>query len=179
MVTDPSARGSDLLQLVDSADEDAGSATRAEVHGLGLPHRSVHVVVHDGAGRLLLQKRAMGKDTSPGLWDISVGGHLDVGESYLQAALREAFEEIGLELVASDLEDLGRHWFLENPLDRERVATWAVLHPGPFRANPGEVDELCFLDTSEIETWIAAGRTTTSFVLQWRLHLRDWLAAKA
>lgn len=176
MVGDPSAKGSDLLQLVDSKDGDMGTATRAEVHAAGLPHRSVHVAVHDGDGRLLLQKRSRFKDTSPGKWDISVGGHLDAGETYLEAALRECREEIGIEVREADLEDLGRHWFLENPLDRERVATYAARHRGPFAPNPGEVDEVRFLTAEEVGAWIAAGETTPSFALQWRLHLRDWLA---
>lgn len=179
MVGDPSARGEDLLQLVDSNDRDIGTATRAEVHATGLPHRSVHVVVHDGAGRILMQKRSRFKDTSPGKWDVSVGGHLDAGETYLQAALRECREEIGIEVGEVDLEDLGRHWFLENPLDRERVATWAVEHRGPFSPNPGEVDAVRFLSAAEVEAWIEAGETTPSFALQWRLHLRDRLSPGA
>lgn len=176
MVGDPSAKGSDLLQLVDSSDADMGTATRAEVHALGLPHRSVHVAVHDVHGRLLLQKRSRFKDTSPGKWDISVGGHLDAGETYLDAALRECREEIGIEVGESDLEALGLHWFLENPLDRERVATFAVKHRGPFAPNPGEVDEVRFLAADEIDAWIASGETTPSFALQWRFQLRGWLA---
>jgi isopentenyldiphosphate isomerase len=179
LVIDPSSRATDLLQLVDSCDLDAGTATRGEVHSMGLPHRSVHVVVHDGAGRILVQKRSLGKDTSPGLWDISVGGHLDVGETCLEAALRECAEEIGLVVRPADLEDLGRHWFLENPLDRERVATWAVCSQGPFSPNPGEVDDLRFLDAPEVEAWIARGEMTASFTAQWRLQLQEWLASKA
>ena len=177
MVVDPSSKGSDLLQLVDSNDEDLGTATRAEVHAMGLPHRSVHVMVHDGQGRILLQKRSRWKDTSPGKWDISVGGHLDPDESYLEAALRECAEEIGLQVAASDLTDLGLHWFLEKPLDRERVATWVACSPGPFVPNPGEVDELRFLAPAEVDAWIAGGETTPSFASQWRQSLRGWLAS--
>lgn len=177
-MNDPSSTPGDLLQLVDEEDRDAGSAARSQVHGLGLLHRSVHVAVCDNAGHLLLQKRSCRKDTSPGLWDISVGGHLDAGESYLAAALRECGEEIGVTVRPEDLTSLGRHWFLESPLDRERVETFALFHRGPFVPNPGEVDEVRFLDADGIEAWIAQGRTTRSFSLQWDAMLRDWLAGR-
>jgi isopentenyldiphosphate isomerase len=174
-VNDPSATPGDLLQLVDEDDNDVGTAPRSQVHSLGWKHRSVHVAVTDGKGRLLLQKRSRFKDTSPGLWDISVGGHLDAGEGYLTAALRECSEEIGVRVTSEDLHSLGRHWFLESPTDQERVETFVLCHPGPFTPNPGEVDEVRFLDASQIEAWIAAGQTTVSFALQWSHHLRSWL----
>jgi isopentenyldiphosphate isomerase len=177
MVNDPSFRPSDLLQLVDSNGQGMGTATRAEVHASGLPHRSVHVAVHDGAGHLLLQKRSLGKDTSPGLWDISVGGHLDAGETALQAAVRETGEEIGLVIAAQDLVPLGESWFLENPFDIELVATWALRHAGPFVPNPGEVDAVEFLTAERIDDLILAGRTTLSFAIQWKTRLRSWLAS--
>ena len=70
-------------------------ATRREVHATGLWHRAVHILVFDGTGRVLLQKRSMLKDLSPGLWDSSCSGHLDAGEDYDAAAIRELAEEIG------------------------------------------------------------------------------------
>lgn len=45
------------------------------------------------AGRLLLVQR--GREPAMGLWSIP-GGHVDVGESPAQAAVRETFEETGL-----------------------------------------------------------------------------------
>lgn len=174
---DPSSTPEDLLQLVDEEDRDIGSAPRGRVHREGLPHRSVHVAVSDGHGRLLLQKRSLGKDVAPGKWDISVGGHLDPGESYLEAAHRECGEEIGL---TGDLElvELGRRWFLENPLDRERVATFALQSQGPFLANPGEVDELRFLEIAEVDAWISQGLTTRSLALEWQGGLRHRMEAE-
>jgi isopentenyldiphosphate isomerase len=165
---DPSATPEDLLQLVDEEDRDAGTAARGRVHREGLRHRSVHVAVSDGHGRLLLQKRSSAKDTAPGKWDISVGGHLDPGESYLEAARRECGEEIGLEGDLA-LERLGR---------RERVETFAIQASGPFRANPGEVDELRFLEIAEVEDLIERGLATRSLAQEWREKLRHRIAAE-
>lgn len=36
------------------------------------------------------------KDTFPGLWDVSVGGHVTAGEGSLETAIKETREELGL-----------------------------------------------------------------------------------
>ena len=53
------------------------------------------------AGRLYLQKRSMSKDTNPGRWDTSVGGHVSAGEEVTDALLREAREELGIDAAGA------------------------------------------------------------------------------
>ncbi|MGN0778515.1 MAG: NUDIX domain-containing protein [Aristaeellaceae bacterium] len=62
----------------------------------GLYHMQVHVVVFDRAGRMLIQQQTERKQYYPGLWDYTVGGRAQAGESSAQAAEREVREEIGL-----------------------------------------------------------------------------------
>ncbi|MGN1021361.1 MAG: NUDIX domain-containing protein [Aristaeellaceae bacterium] len=62
----------------------------------GLYHMQVHVVVFNGAGQMLIQQRTESKQWFPGLWDYSVGGAAQAGETSVQAAEREVQEEIGL-----------------------------------------------------------------------------------
>ncbi len=88
----------ELLPVVDRQDRQVGLVPRDEVHRRGLRHRAVHVLVFDQRGRLYLQLRSEDKDTHPGKWTSSASGHVDPGESYLQAARRELAEELGLEL---------------------------------------------------------------------------------
>lgn len=49
------------------------------------------------AGRLefLAQKRSQYVDRNPGKWDVSAGGHINLGETVEEGALREMKEEIG------------------------------------------------------------------------------------
>ena len=42
---------------------------------------------------------AQSKKLWPGLWDVGVGGHVDAGEFGYQAIIREATEELGLQLL--------------------------------------------------------------------------------
>lgn len=87
------------FDVVNERDEVIDRRTRREVHATGLWHRAVHVLVFDAAGRVFLQKRSMLKDLCPGLWDSSCSGHLDSGEEYDAAAVRELAEEIGVKIA--------------------------------------------------------------------------------
>ncbi|MCS7338324.1 MAG: NUDIX domain-containing protein, partial [Verrucomicrobiae bacterium] len=87
---------SEFFDVVNAADEVIGRQPRAEVHRLGLLHRAVHVLVFNSRGQVYLQKRAHTKDRQPGLWDSSASGHVDAGEDYDTAALRELREELGI-----------------------------------------------------------------------------------
>ncbi len=95
-----------LAIVVDENDEPIGGAKVEEIAQKGLIHRIIRVMVEDGAGNVLLQKRVDNSWVYPGCWDTSAGGHVDVGESYLVAAKRELAEEIGLSGVK--LQEVGR-----------------------------------------------------------------------
>lgn len=68
------------------------------VHQNGYFHATVHVWVVNESGEVLLQKRSLQKDTHPGLWDISCAGHLSAGDTVLDAAVRELYEELGISI---------------------------------------------------------------------------------
>ena len=88
----------EMFQLVDRNGRPTGQASRQECHGNPrLIHLVVHLHVFDPAGRLYLQKRSMRKDTNPGLWDTSVGGHVSAGEMVEDALVREAREELDID----------------------------------------------------------------------------------
>lgn len=83
------------------------TALKSEAHKNGWFHATVHIWLFTSDEKVLLQKRALTKKVFPGLWDISVAGHIAAGESILSAAKREVFEEIGLELDEKDLLKIG------------------------------------------------------------------------
>ncbi len=86
------------LDIVDDNDQPVGRALRGDIHRDHLPHRAAHLMVRDGDGRFLLQKRSASRPTHPGLWDCSAAGHVLSGDSYEETIHREAAEEIGLAL---------------------------------------------------------------------------------
>jgi isopentenyl-diphosphate delta-isomerase type 1 len=87
-------------EFFDVLDKDGKSTgqvcPRSIVHQNGYYHATVHVWVVNESGEILLQKRSAQKDTHPGLWDISCAGHLTAGDTPLDAAVRELYEELGI-----------------------------------------------------------------------------------
>ncbi len=89
----------EIFDIVDQRDRVIGKATRGEVHkDPSLIHRSIAILVYRN-DELFLQKRSMTKDAFPGVWTCSVAGHVDSGESYEEAAIREMQEELGIKAL--------------------------------------------------------------------------------
>lgn len=87
----------EIFDICDAGDNVIGQATRVEVHARGLLHRAVHMWVFRSDGRLLLHYRSAMKDEYPHCYTSSASGHVDAGESYKTAAVRELREELELE----------------------------------------------------------------------------------
>lgn len=95
------------MELVDLYDENrlplGRTAERDAPKSPGEYRMVVHVCVFDRRGRLLIQQRTPEKFTWPNLWDVSVGGGVDAGETSRQGAEREFREELGYSLDLSGL----------------------------------------------------------------------------
>ena len=74
----------------------------------------------------------------PGKWDTSVGGHVDAGESYDAAALREMREELGIDGAAVEFLYKYLH---RNEYESEYVCTYRCIWDGPIEIHPDEIDE--------------------------------------
>ena len=81
--------------------------TRGEMRQRNLLHRNVLVVVRRSSGAVVVHLRADWKDINPSMWDLAFGGVPNVGETDLDAAVRELAEEAGLVVDRDDLSDLG------------------------------------------------------------------------
>lgn len=81
-------------------------ASRDRCHTEGLWHRAVYGFVIDKNENVLLQKRSANKKAWPNMWDVTVGGHVDAGEFGRQALIREAKEELGLDITDDDIKYL-------------------------------------------------------------------------
>ncbi len=101
-MTDLNYENKRLLDIVNENDEIIGSKPRIEVHELGLLHREVHVFMFDENKNVFFQKKGLHKP-SAGLLDATVAGHVNNGEKYLEAAVRETKEETGITVSPSDL----------------------------------------------------------------------------
>ena len=155
------------FDVVDANDVVIGEATRAVVHATGLRHRAVHVLVFRPDGRLYVQQRAFTKDNSPGLWDTSAAGHLERGEDYLAAALRELEEELG---VGPD-DGLLPLFKLDacEATGQEFVWVYRAEVSGALRPDPAEIIDGRWCSAAELNRWMAEAPEdfTPSFHLIW------------
>lgn len=83
--------------LVDSRDNEVGTAPKLQAHQEARLHRAISVFLFNDAGELLLQRRAAGKYHSPGLWSNACCTHPRPGEKPHRAALRRLEEEMGMQ----------------------------------------------------------------------------------
>lgn len=126
--------------------------------------RGVMVAVFDDAGRVLLIRHTYGDRTR---WDFP-GGWVASGEPAIEAARREAFEELGLELDlqpggAFDAEWEHKHEHLEfftarypagatgrfDPVEIAEVGWFDPAEPPPVRLGQGSIAVLRALATAE------------------------------
>lgn len=83
------------------------SCPKSEIHTEGYYHNTAHVWFYNVNGDILLAQRAASKTICPLLWDISVAGHVDAGETIRSAAVREIWEEIGIKVPETLLDKIG------------------------------------------------------------------------
>ena len=185
------------MELLDIRRED-GSLTgkvqeRSIVHASGSLHGTAHVWIvrpSDGAFaypfrnatphtakqqafEILLQKRSQAKDSYPGCYDISSAGHLPAGSGFLESALRELEEELGIKADPQDLQEAFLHvgyaesTFYGKPFKNAEVSA-VYLYTRPVEAEhltlqAEEVESVCWMDydtlLSEVRQEAEAGKT--------------------
>ncbi len=89
------------MELWDLYNIDGKKIGKTHIRGEKVPTDCYHIVVHilikNSRGELLIQKRSKNKESAPGEWAFT-GGSATIGETSLEAALRELEEETGIEI---------------------------------------------------------------------------------
>jgi 8-oxo-dGTP pyrophosphatase MutT (NUDIX family) len=127
--------GDELVDVIDEAGRTVGVVPRREMRTKRLPHRCTYLLVYNGRGELFIHQRTAAKDVYPSYWDVAVGGVLAAGEDYDAGAVREAREEIGVDVEPERL-------FLFRYSDERSIAqgmVYRATHNGPFRLQPEEI----------------------------------------
>lgn len=162
------------LELFDLLDEE-GKVTgkvreRSMVHMDGDIHGTAHTWIvrerEEGGYDLLLQKRALCKDSYPGCYDISSAGHVRAGDAFLPTALRELEEELGVRALESDLEYVGDHkGYMEEVFygrmfkNREYSHVYVYRKPVDIRKLALQEEEVESVQWMDLESCIVAAET--------------------
>jgi isopentenyl-diphosphate delta-isomerase len=144
-----------LLELVDDHGVTIGTAEKLSAHQQpGRLHRAFSVFLFDQQGRLLLQRRALGKYHSPGVWSNTCCGHPYPDEPPFVAAARRTAEELGAApallcaagTVRYDLPDEA-----SGLIEREWNHLFVGLMTDELRPDPDEVDSTRFVTARELK----------------------------
>ena len=138
--------------LVDENDNQLGLMEKMEAHEKALLHRAFSVFVFNDKGELLLQRRALSKYHSPGLWTNTCCSHQREGETNLGAGKRRLEEEMGF---SCDLEEVF-HFIYKAPFDNgltEHELDHVMIghYNDDPRVNPEEVDAFRWMKLEEVK----------------------------
>ncbi|GAA0494248.1 MULTISPECIES: NUDIX hydrolase YfcD [Tatumella] len=147
MVEQISENGIEQVDIVSEDDNVVTTTSRVQMRAECLRHRATYIVVHDGMGRILVQRRTEIKDFMPGKLDATAGGVVQSGEDVLASARREAEEELGI--AAVPFAEHGKFYF-----EDEHCRVWGSLFScvcrGPFAMQETEVAEIFWMTPEEI-----------------------------
>jgi isopentenyl-diphosphate delta-isomerase len=87
----------DKVILVDNNDNQIGLMPKLEAHEKGVLHRAFSVFIFNNDGELMLQRRALTKYHSPGLWTNTCCSHQRDGETNIISGKRRLNEEMGFD----------------------------------------------------------------------------------
>ena len=132
-----------MVILVDSNDNQLGLMEKIEAHEKAILHRAFSVFILNDNNELLLQKRALSKYHSPGLWTNTCCSHPRHGESVINAGLRRLKEEMGFETEISSLLSFIYKAEFDNGLTEHEFDHVLV---GRYNKNPS-------INKSEVSDW--------------------------
>ncbi len=92
------------LNILNESTEIISQEERDIIHRDGLLHQEINIHFYTPQAELIYQHRAKDKDMWPDKLDATVGGHVEIGQSYEEAAIAEAKEETGLNIDPNKLE---------------------------------------------------------------------------
>lgn len=143
----------EMVILVDHNDVAIGTMEKMEAHRRGELHRAFSIIVFNSKGEILLQKRALHKYHSGGLWTNACCSHPQPGEKMEDAARRRLREEMGIDLqpeyaykfiYKTDLD--------QNLVEHEYDHVYKATFNGEPSINKAEVDDWKFVDLAWLKT---------------------------
>jgi len=147
MVEQNHLAGQEWVDIVNEDNEVIAQCSREQMRAERLRHRATYIVVHDGMGKILVQRRTEHKDFLPGMLDATAGGVVQSEETMLDSARREAEEELGIAGVPFAEHGL---FYFEDEHCRVWGALFSCVSHGPIALQEEEVSEVFWMVPEEI-----------------------------
>lgn len=147
----------EYLDLVDKNDQVIGKKLRSEIYAENIHNfRVVNLFLKNSKGELWIPRRTAHKRLFPLALDISMGGHVESGETYEEALLRETQEELNINLGETPHRFLGKVTPPTHGVySYSRV--YEILSDKAPSYNPEDFCEYFWLTPEALLAWIAQG----------------------
>lgn len=145
---------SDMINLVNTSGERFGPIEKLEAHEKGLLHEAFSIFIFNKKHELLLQRRALEKYHSGGLWTNTCCSHARVGEDIDDAIHRRLVEEMSFD---TDMHQIGNfiykvdldHGLIEHEYDYLFIGN--IDDNIEIKPNPEEVCEYKWMSLEDLK----------------------------
>lgn len=177
-----SAHSSPWVVLVNENDEPIGTMEKMEAHMQPHLHRAFSIFIFNKHGEMLLQRRALSKYHSPGLWTNACCSHPYPSEAVENAAQRRLVEELGFSIPLRKAFHFTYQATFDNGLfEHEFDHVFVGEYMGEkIEMNAAEVMDYCFKSVAQIkdDLQLAPAAYTPWFKIALP-HLEAYLETKA
>ncbi|KUP97147.1 isopentenyl-diphosphate Delta-isomerase [Thermobifida cellulosilytica] len=160
--------GREEVVLLDERHRPIGAAAKSGVHHESTPlHLAFSCYIFDSRSRLLVTRRALGKQTWPGVWTNSCCGHPGPGEPVAEAVHRRVREELGLHVTGLRLalpEFRYRAVDASGVVENEVCPVYVASADDDPRPDPAEVMDWQWVDW---QTFVAMARNAPWSISPW------------
>lgn len=182
----------EYFDIVDEFGEPTGETVeRGYAHLHGIRHRTSHVWLarkRNNKVEILLQMRSSNKDSYPGCYDISSAGHIPAGCGYVESAIRELKEELGIDAEGDELIHCGDRTiimdaeFYGKPFhDRQRSRVffmWCDREEEEFIPQPEELECVKWMELEELISGVKNNHFKHCIVMEELMMLKDAIENK-
>ena len=166
--------------LVNALDEVVGFGEKLRTHAEGALHRAFSVFTFNARGELLLQRRALPKYHSGGLWSNTACGHPRPGEPTAAAARRRLREEMSLDCELREAFEFVYRAELDGALvEHEYDHVFVGTHDAEPAPDPSEVEEWRWVSMGELRRGLMEEPHRYSFWLKVAVEGEHWREVEA
>ena len=180
----------DVLILVDEQDKEIGTEEKIDAHRKGLLHRAFSLFIYDSKlNKMLIQRRAINKYHSGGLWTNACCSHPRKGEDLNTAIYRRTIEERGVSIPKADYEigkikECGKFTYRKDfgeltEYEIDHVFAWLVDSSIlQFVPNKDEIEDLMWIDIHDLMNWLEGNpdNFTAWFFPAYEIFINDVLS---
>jgi isopentenyl-diphosphate delta-isomerase len=145
----------DHVILVSPEDNPVGYMEKIEAHQKGLLHRAISVFIFNERKEMLIQRRALSKYHTPGIWSNTACSHPRKNETTMEAAERRLFEEMGMKTTLNyGFKFLYKAEFNNGLIEHELDHVFFGFSNDKPSLNNSEVCDYKYLDIGNLEKMI-------------------------